>query len=444
MVNKLTIVTTLSGARANSTSRGIQPMVRVVGARCDTCGLRSEAEAFFRLARAGMFTRKRAVCLACEPFTPTPIERLWVRGWLVNWALLTLVGVGFLLSSSDLAPFVLVMAQAVVVGGLLVTAWHEMAHAAVARALGAHVIEIQLGRGPPVARWRVGSCQMTVGRYAFLGGQTGFLWLGRTSRWRTLAIVAAGAAANLAAAAFFFWAAEVTEELSELLAAAFGGFGLAHLFAFVFSVWPSRGSSDELPSDGWQIGNMLRQPWPAADPYWELCADAYSLATLRRFTEAAATAERAWPLAPDNPRAPGLLLHALAHAKGPDAALAYYRAHRDAFAPAEEADEEGFLLVNVADIALRARPGQDLELAADYAERALAARPDAAPMLGTQGMLLVERGQPDEGEDLLLRALRATDSREDRAQFASLLAGVAVQRGDVAGAEAYGDVARCA
>lgn len=388
-----------------------------------------------------MFTRERDVCRACEPYLPSDLERRWIRAWISNWALFTFFGLLWLLRG-DASPFVLIMGQAIFIGGVLVTAWHEAAHALTTRLLGGHAPAVYIGRGPPLARWRIGKSEVIVGRYVFLGGLAHHVWIGRLARWKLIALVAAGPLANLAAAAALFWAVAMVSEEHEILAALLAGFGLGHLFAGLFNLWPMRGEAGEFPSDGLQIWLLLTQRREAGDPYAELSVDAQNLSHLGRFPEAVEAAERAWALRPADPLPPSLLLHALGHAEGPDAALAYYKARRDAFAAAEAAEGSAYLLVNIADAALRARDGQDLALAADYAARALAAAPDAPPMLGTQGLLLIAQGEREAGEALLLQALRMSGSREDRAQFAALLAEAAERAGDAAMAEAYGDIAR--
>src|SRR5215218_6595016 len=97
--------------------------VRGVGARCDSCGYRSDADAFFRRAEAGMFTRERDVCRACEPYLPDAAERIWVRTWLGRWLLATVFGLLWMVRSNPGDAFVLVMIQAVFVGGILIIAW---------------------------------------------------------------------------------------------------------------------------------------------------------------------------------------------------------------------------------------------------------------------------------------------------------------------------------
>lgn len=388
-----------------------------------------------------MFTRERDVCRACEPYSPSDVERRWVRIWISNWILFTICGVLWLIQD-DASPFVLIMGQALFLGGILVTAWHEAAHALTTRLLGGHAPAIYIGRGPPLARWRIGTSEVIIGRYVFLGGLAHNVWIGQPERWKVITLIASAPLANLGAAILLFWGVSLLTDDHEALAAALAGHGLGHLVAGFVNLWPSRAADGEPDSDGRQIWRLLTERRAAHEPYLELCTDAHKLSDLGRFREAVEAAERAWTLKPDRATAPALLLHALGQAEGPDAAVACYNARREAFAVAEAAEDSAYLLVNIADAALRARAGCDLALAEHYAGRALQAVPDAPPMLGTQGLLLIARGQRAAGEVLLLQALRGSSSREDRAQFAALLAEAAERAGDVAVAEAFSDIAR--
>jgi len=393
-----------------------------------------------------MLPRLRWVCGACKGYEPADADRKLLRGWIANYLLLTLIGLWILAANGPGGGYLLIMQQAATLSGVAGIWLHEIGHALAAGAVGMKVWKLRVGRGPPKAAWRLGDVIVEIGRYPFLGGLAYFDQLERASRWRSAVAVAGGPAMNLLLAITVFGvaAAMLTPGSDQdWVGAGLAGLGLGQLLQFAINIWPSKSVDGHPDSDGRQLWTLLTARRSERDPYLEACFDSRILNNLGRFREARAVLERAWALRPQEPLALNLLLHVISADDGPDACLDFVRRHRAALDAVVAGDFESlpFMQVNIADAALRANP-PDLDLAETFTDLACEAVPDSPAMLGTRGLLLARRGDPEAGRALLLQAVREPNEPGDQAQFCDLIAQLAQAAGNATEARAFDDIAR--
>jgi hypothetical protein len=417
--------------------------------RCDTCGYHSNARDFFRRARGGLLGRSKTVCEGCDPYKPSHAERRIFRSVIVLqcYALLAIAWSSIGWVADALSMFL--MAEAALLSSLFRIGVHEAGHALAARAMGARVLRVTIGRGPARRTVRLGNTLIDLRSYVFMGGATHFAWLGGSARrWRSILVVIAGPAANGVLAALAFWAASACGPgwPADFLRPTLAGFGLAQAATAIFNLLPFTSRFDGLPSDGRQLFTLLSARIPKVDVATQALLRGQTCLAEQQFNEAAEAFWDAARLKPDATYAFAMVMHCLARAKGDDAAMAFFQAHRPAFEASMGTVDEihratiPYLQVNIAWPALKT----DLSLANAYSQAALDALPEVSAMLGTRGAYLVATGEVSAGRELLLQAIRASAEGSDRAEFANVLAQADRASGNTASAEAFQDLGRYA
>lgn len=418
-------------------------------ARCSTCGYRSDALGFFRRARGGLLDRPKTVCEGCNPYQPGLFERRLFRDVFVLQILWLLMIAWFSLGLIDDPLSLFLMVQAALLTFVVRIAVHEAGHALAAHALGARVLRVTIGYGPPWRLFRLGGVPIDVRRYAFMGGLTQLTWPGGfTARWRSIVVLLGGPGANAVAAGLAFWAASACPEgwPTTFAQPVLGGLGLSQAFTAIHNLLPSTSRLTGLPTDGRQALALLAPSASNLDPATKALLQGQAHLVEGRFKPAADAFWEAAQLKPDATYAFAMTLHCLNHAEGDAATMAFFHAHRLAFEESMTTTDEihrtaiPYLQANIAMPALTS----DLPLADTYSRAALDALPEAAAMLGTRGAYLAACGAAAAGRELLIQAVRGSVTGNDRGVFADALANVDRGLGDTASAEAFESLGRYA
>jgi hypothetical protein len=407
------------------------PDCRRMGLSCSACGFRSENRAFFRREKAPPFAIARWFCAGCKPL---PTARVgWVR--LLFFAVLMALGAWVVLNAtSDNKTFGYVM---VVFGGFvclspITVLIHEAGHAVAAAAVGRRVYSVHIGTGAPFKTIRLGQVDIVIGRDQ-RGGYVLCLPKGAESRWREACMVAAGPAANLAAMVGLGGLAGVVYGTGALpwqalASVAVTSLTVSNAFVGVFALIPMKVKLGEFRwlSDGGRLLQLLRPR--RVTPDWQAHHDAFrggELLQAKRWTEAEAHYRTIFSDHPDQPGFLGALLHVLALAKGPDAAMACAMEH-EAYLRPDEPPTEPYRPIwaatwgNAAWAILRSPEG-DLVLADEFSARAAEADSISPYPSAVRAAVLARSNPGVEHLDVILGRLKNMASASDKLEFCDFI-----------------------
>jgi hypothetical protein len=416
--------------------------------RCATCGYRSDDPDFFRGEKGGLLGRRWTVCDACSAYQPSRREKQVTIGLLVwppIWLVMLLafsrddpgqaLGLGVLLLSAALS---LPMAIAI----------HEGGHALAAAAVGRRIVEVLIGRGPPMARLRIASATITLGRYVLAGGlMRSFAHDDARSRWRDAVVLVAGAGANALAAGLAFWAGSRLDDPGEAL----GIVGSAMLLGIAFmnagmgamNILPWKvGGEGGLTSDGARLLQLSKPDTPLAADNRRLWRT-ICLNEMGRFAEMETVAVGAIRGSNLEPVFVSQAMSAIAKLRGDGAAIDWYLAEgfdpdtMSLFSQAEIKTLRVWLKASVAWHAMKTGRPDLSELVESFSRQAFEALPQLTAVSGTRGAVLDLRGDSQEGLELLLQAARAAASNEEKADFCDTLAAGLRRRGHEARADGF-------
>jgi Zn-dependent protease len=416
--------------------------------RCDTCGLRSDIDDFFRSEKGGLLDFKKPVCEGCRVYAPTPYQR---RAFAFQFG--PYIGIGVLLAmiwerSGTDGMMVATMAVAAFVSLPLRSLTHEAGHALVAKLLGREIIDVTLGSGPLWMTTRICGMMIAIRCYLFTGAAVRYFDMkGRSSRWATAAIIVAGPAANLVFAGVAFWVCVYRTEPgtieTDFITTAIAGVALAQVFMAVANLIPMRGGENNmLKSDGQRLLGLIRSR-PRSDPGFPIYQRIVGLIQSHRFEEGAKVALGAVDSSDHVLFVMAQALHCVSRARGDAAAVNCYLEHahdvEQAIGRGGEVDLDfvPLLQANVAWSALKADRKDLHDLVARFSQEALEAFPAAPEMRGTQGAWLIENGNYQEGLALLTEAVRTVVDPLDKADFCIFLARGWKALGDMSRSEGY-------
>lgn len=417
---------------------------------CATCGYAADDPSFFRRERGGVFRLKQIVCDACVPYQPTRSERRSIISLLV-WQPIWLAAI-FAYSRDD-------PAQALGIVGLLfaglaslplATAVHEVGHAVAAVAVGRHVVDLLIGKGPQIAKFRVAGVDIKIGKYLAAGGlMRSFAATDARSRWRDAVLLSSGVLANAMAASLAFLAATRPLQSNDALGAGCSvlllGFAIVNAGMAAINILPWQisgvGGSDgarllALTKPDTQLASDGRQLWRTA-----------CLTEMGRFerveTEAVAAARGSLV---------GRFLviqamNAISKRRGEQAAMEWYLEagiDRDMLSTPSEpaaASQSAWLKAGVAWHAFMSGREDLRPMAESLSREAHDVQPDVSAISGTRGVILDRDGDCDEGFEMVLQAARAAVGHEDKADFCDALAAGLRRRGIEARASGFEAVA---
>lgn len=248
---------------------------------CDGCGVEADRAERLVEVRRSFSLRARRLCPRCAVERRRKRDRA-AAWWNVGWLTLCGVSVASVTAWSDrgwswaavgdgLALMTIFVGAAV--GGAIGLWLHELAHAAVARALGMKVWRLSVGAGRRWADRAWGDFVVEVRSWWVMGCVVAEP---RASRFPAAAwalMVSAGPAANLllaACAAAGWWSLPWGMGANFL-----GFFALTNGMTFALSAWPHMiGGSGGLPSDGMQLLRLLRDGGARHRRTWRLSGHA--------------------------------------------------------------------------------------------------------------------------------------------------------------------------
>jgi hypothetical protein len=237
-------------------------------ATCEKCGLStlysqllvSSPRSFRRSAKG----RARRICPRCaaKDYVKT-IATMYVLG-LVAVSFLTGLGLFGHIEPGEKDQFqaILEFNWTILIAEPLLALLHELAHAAVARAVGMRVFGISVGTGPLIADWRLGKSFFRL-RMIPLGG---FCWMASTSndssqRLRIILAILAGPAVHIVAIGLLLVLFPIPHPLDSIsqFQAWWLTFAGINLMLLVGNLWPRMFSRDglKIPNDGMQIRYLL-------------------------------------------------------------------------------------------------------------------------------------------------------------------------------------------
>jgi hypothetical protein len=417
-----------------------------MGLSCSECGFKSENGAFFRLEK----TSRRGsgwFCMGCKP----------VRGKL-GFATLGFYGVlafvAALITAAEpsLAQFAYILA---LLSGLvtltpLTVAVHELGHTIAAVAVGRRIYQINIGRGAPLATMHLGQALVVIGK-DMGAGFVACLPVGRNDRWRQAIFILAGAAANIAAGVLLIALADHISAVKSNIWAGeaeciLWGWALSNLVAGIASLVPSRVTINWgiVPSDGSLFLSLFKRQLEAPD--WQVYHEDYKgwmLIQTKRWSEAEAHYRANLAAHPEHPSFLANLLHVLALAKGPPAAMACVLEH-EPFLRRTEQPTNALAPIwastwgNAAWAILRS-PGGDMALADEFSLRAAGADTTSPYPRAVRSAVLVRSGQREEGFDAILASLKDMLVTSDKLEFCDFIVAEGLENADLTRAdfEAY-------
>ena len=400
-----------------------------MGLRCSACGFRSTERALFRRERAPVPPLRYTLCLACKKPEPWPKATVGAAVW--GGIALALIAAALAGADLELQGYVWLVLMAFAATCPLAVVVHEIGHALAAVLVGRKIYVLSFGRGATLASWSFGDLQIVLARD--LGA--GFIqaYPGQPeSRWRTSLYLAGGMIANAVAvgAVILLLAHNSPDALgpgAKSLASAAMGFALSNSLSAASAIVPRqmKWEDQRLASDGRRLVNLWRTA-PVIPDYSLLhaafCGD--RLIRAGRWREAQEHYAAVIARAPDCPGFLGCLVHVVARARGPAAAMACYVEHRAAFEAGarKPSPQYGYAAGNVAWQALRTGDASWLELAGDLSEQAVSMDSASASLRATRGAALIAKGERGAGAALLSAALRDVENLVDKAEFCSFLA----------------------
>jgi tetratricopeptide (TPR) repeat protein len=316
----------------------------------------------------------------------------------------------------------------VALSSLVTAAAHEAGHAALARAVGMRVVAITIGSGPILAsrRWR--NMKIELRRFLLAGGMTSaYHQMPDPGKWRHALMLAGGVLANVAVIVLVvaLFALLLAVQRSVSFAVVIAGYAVivGQVLSILINLFPRNVGSGT--SDGKQLINLvMSKDFHRQQLANRIVLEGMALLEKEQYEEALAHFERGCAVLPANGAVLSLLIHTAGKARGPRAAVEYYRHRAHALAVGTEADRAGeaWTFVNAAWHALLCAEQNSVLLADQLSKRAVEALPDTPIMQATRGAVLIERGEHEAGLGLLIPAVRRIESRDDRLCFVPFLA----------------------
>ncbi|HEX6839942.1 MAG TPA: site-2 protease family protein [Stellaceae bacterium] len=309
---------------------------------------------------------------------------------------------------------------------VITAAAHEFGHAAAGRLVGMKVVAITIGSGPILATRLAHNVKVELRTFLLLGGMTlAYHQIPNPGKWRHAVVLVGGALGNVVVVAVVvsLLALLLAVQRSVSLVIVTAGYAVitSQVLAILVNLFPVTFRIG--PSDCKQLLKLV------------VSKDFREQQTINRIAlkgiEFGAHAHEHLPdcikacdLSPTNGLLLSLLTDIVAEAEGPRAALQCYLDRAQALAVGSDEEKAGAACawLNAAWHALLCSDQHLLPLADELSERAIAVLPDIPVVQATRGAVLVELARPDAGLDLVVRALRAIESKDDRLCFVRFLA----------------------
>jgi Zn-dependent protease len=394
---------------------------------CAGCGYRSATSAFFRREKNGALGIKRDFCAACEPYAPTKAE---LAAYLDTSCLVPTGSLILAFGDDGMARigYFFLFLGLVGLSGIITAVAHEVGHAAAARLVGMRVVAITIGTGPILASRLWQNIIIEMRTFLLTGGMTlAYHQLRNPGKWRQAIVLVGGILGNLVVLALVVLLLAlllaVQRSVNPVIVTAGYAVITGQLLTILVNLFPV--SFRIGPSDGKQLVELVwSKNFREQQLINRLALEGAALLAAQRHEQALADCEKACELYPTHGLLLSMLIHVAGEAKGSRAALEYYRERAPALALGTEEERAGaaWAWLNTAWHALLCADNDLLPLADELSKRAVAALPDMPLVQGTRGAVLVELGTYEVGLDLLIAAVRAIESKDDRLSFVPFLA----------------------